>query len=75
MGHIKIADRVILAARSAPIQSIEEPGVYSGAPATPIREFNEHFVYLRSIRKFVKRIEALEKNLNQLKEESPKENS
>ncbi len=65
VGHISIADGVILAARSAAIKSIEKSGVYSGAPATPIKEFNEQMVYMRGIRTLVERLEILEKKVQE----------
>jgi len=64
VGHISIADRVVLAARSAVIKSIEAGGVYSGAPALPIMEFNEQAVHIRNIGKLMKRVAALEQALS-----------
>lgn len=61
IGHLRIASRVILAARSAVINPIEKEGVYSGAPAIPIREFNELSVHLRNLPKLVKRLQEFEK--------------
>ena len=63
VGHITIADQVMLAARAAVSKSIEESGIYSGAPAVPIKEFNTQFVRLRNIDKLIKRLEALESRL------------
>lgn len=51
IGHVTIGDHVILAARTAASKSITKPGIYSGAPATPIREYNEYMVRLRKIAK------------------------
>lgn len=63
IGHITIGDQVILAARSAVIKSLPEPGIYSGTPAAPIREFNEHMVRVRNIGKLEERVKKLEKAL------------
>ena len=60
VGHLTIVDRVMLAARSAVSKSITEPGVYSGAPAIPIRQFNEQMVLLRQIKSLAGRLRALE---------------
>jgi len=60
VGHISIADNVVLAARGAASKSILKSGVYSGAPATPIKEFNEQVVYIRNLKKLVKRLDELE---------------
>jgi UDP-3-O-[3-hydroxymyristoyl] glucosamine N-acyltransferase len=65
VGHISITDGVILAARSAAIKSIEQSGVYSGAPASPIKDFNEQMVYIRNIKKLADRLSALEKKIEQ----------
>jgi len=66
IGHVNIADGVIMAARSAAIKSIEESGVYSGAPAAPVKEYNEQMVYLRNIRKLADKLNSLERKLQDL---------
>lgn len=63
IGHISLCDGAILAARSAPIKSIDKPGIYGGAPAIPLKEFNEQAVYVRRLPSIVERLEALEKKL------------
>ncbi len=65
-GHISIASGAIFAARAAISKSIEKGGIYSGIPAMPIREFNLHFVQLKSIGKLIKRIKALESEVKEL---------
>lgn len=64
VGHAHIAAGVILAARSAVSKSIEKEGIYSGAPAIPIKEFNTQIVQLRNIGKFIERLKELEKEKN-----------
>ncbi|MDR3624817.1 MAG: UDP-3-O-(3-hydroxymyristoyl)glucosamine N-acyltransferase [Chlamydiales bacterium] len=67
IGHVSIADGVIIAARGAAAKSIEEPGgKYAGAPMLPLTEHNRQSVYLRNIEKYVKRIEKLEERLKTL---------
>jgi UDP-3-O-[3-hydroxymyristoyl] glucosamine N-acyltransferase len=69
VGHIKIADGTIIAARGAASKSVNEPGGrFAGAPMVPVTEHNKQSVYLRNIEKYVKKIEALEKELQNLKE-------
>ena len=64
IGHLEIADRVMLAGRAAASKSIKEPGSkWAGAPAAPLAEHHRQSVFLRNIEKYVKRIEALEKQL------------
>ena len=60
IGHITIGDRSIVAAGAKVIKSIDEPGVYSGMPAIPIRKHNEQLVHIRNIGKFITRLRALE---------------
>lgn len=64
VGHLTIADRVMLAARSAVSKSIKKAGVYSGAPAIEIREFNEQIVYIRQLKKVFARLKVLEEKIN-----------
>lgn len=63
VGHITIGDNVILAARSALSKSLLKAGIYSGAPAVPVKEFNEQVVYVKNIKKLAKRLQELEKML------------
>lgn len=63
VGHVTIGDNVVLAARSALSKSLLKGGIYSGAPAVPVKEFNEQIVYVKNIKKLVKRLEDLEKKL------------
>jgi UDP-3-O-[3-hydroxymyristoyl] glucosamine N-acyltransferase len=68
IGHIKIADGTIIAARGAASKSVEEPGgKFAGAPMMPLADHNKQSVYLRNIEKYVRRIESLEKELSSLK--------
>lgn len=62
-GHIEITDGVMLAARAAASKSLLKPGVYSGAPAAPIKEFNAQFVQLRNVGKFIDRIKQIESKI------------
>jgi UDP-3-O-[3-hydroxymyristoyl] glucosamine N-acyltransferase len=68
-GHIKLASGVVLAACSAVSKSLTQAGKYGGMPATPLAQHNRNSVYLRTIEKQVKRIEELEKRLEQLSQE------
>ncbi|MCE5315811.1 MAG: UDP-3-O-(3-hydroxymyristoyl)glucosamine N-acyltransferase [Parachlamydia sp.] len=65
-GHIKIADGVILSARSGASKSITKPGKYGGVPAMPIEEHNRLSVLQRNLEKYVERIRALEERLASL---------
>lgn len=67
-GHIKLADGVIVSARSGVSKSLTKAGKYGGAPAYDMEEHNRNTVYLRNIEKYVNRIKELEKRLAALEE-------
>ena len=62
-GHLEITNGVMLAARAAVSKSLLKPGVYSGAPAIPIKEFNTHFVQVRNLGKFLDRFKQIESKI------------
>lgn len=59
-GHLTISDQVILAARSGVSKSINEAGVYMGAPVMPRKEFGEQLAQIRNIGKLISRVATLE---------------
>ena len=61
VGHIEIADGVMIASRGGVSKTLSKPGKYAGVPVLPLGEHNRQQVYLRKIEEFIKRIEALEK--------------
>lgn len=68
-GHLKIADGVMLAARSGVSKSLLTTGKYGGAPIQTLSAFNRNGVFLRNIETYVnqlkdvlKRVERLESN-------------
>jgi UDP-3-O-[3-hydroxymyristoyl] glucosamine N-acyltransferase len=63
VGHIHITNDVILAAKGGFSKSIKESGIYSGAPAQPLQQYNRNSVQLRGIDKAFTRIKQLEKKL------------
>lgn len=66
VGHVEIADGIMLASKSGFSKSMTVKGAYSGAPALPIAEYNRQQVHLRKIAEYAKRIEQLEKKLEQI---------
>ena len=62
VGHLEIADGVIVASRGGVSKSLP-PGKYSGTPVLPLNEYNRQKVHLRKITEYVKRIEELEKKV------------
>ena len=67
-GHLEIADKTILAARSVAFRSITEPGTsWSGQlPAQPIREWQRTLARLRKLDAMAGRIRELEKKLEKM---------
>lgn len=68
IGHIEIADGVMLAARSGVSKSITEAGKYSGVPVMPLNEYQRNAVQLRNIEKYIQEIKELRKRLDKLEE-------
>jgi UDP-3-O-[3-hydroxymyristoyl] glucosamine N-acyltransferase len=63
-GHLHIADGTIISAATLIFDSIEAPGVYTGAfPALPHREWRHVASVVRRLRTFAERIRALERKL------------
>lgn len=69
VGHIKISDFVQAAAKSGITKSLTKPGGYRGNPTLPINDFQRKEVLLRNIHKLKARVDALEKILEQRKDE------
>ena len=72
-GHIKLADQVMISARSGVSKSLTEAGKYGGVPAVPLNEYNRNSVYLKNIEKYVKEIKDLKARVACL--ESPAQKS
>ena len=70
VGHVQIADNTIVAARGAVTKSLPT-GIFSGAPAIPLKEFNEQVIHVRNLGKLTKRILRLEKILEEKYEKEP----
>jgi UDP-3-O-[3-hydroxymyristoyl] glucosamine N-acyltransferase len=66
VGHLEIADHVMIATRGGVSKSITQPGKYAGSPVMNLSEYNRQQVLLRKITEYVKQIESLEKRLKDL---------
>lgn len=66
IGHMKIADRSMIAAGAAITKSTEVGGKYGGRPAEKISQHNRNQVYYRNLDKWCKRIEELENKIEEL---------
>lgn len=57
LGHLEIADDVVLNANAFVAQSIDQPGVYSSMiPARPIKQWRKTVAHLNRLEKLVERI-------------------
>ncbi len=71
LGHITLDDEVMIATRGGASKSLKK-GKYRGSPAIPIDQYNRQEVLIRRLESYVKRIEALEKQLSS--DQSPAKN-
>lgn len=70
VGHIKIADQTMVAAQSGVSKSLLKPGEkYMGTPAVPVSEHHRQYAYLKNIKKYIKKIEELEKRIKNLEDQ------
>lgn len=60
VGHVKLADDVVLAARAGVHQNIDKPGVYSGAPCMPHRQWLKTIMTLPQLPELRRRLRELE---------------
>jgi len=67
-GHLKIGDSVTLATRTGVMEDIPAKGVYWGSPSTEMTVEMKNVAAYRQLPELIKRIRALEKALEQLKE-------
>jgi UDP-3-O-[3-hydroxymyristoyl] glucosamine N-acyltransferase len=70
VGHVEIADFVMIATRGGVSKSISQPGKYAGGPVVTLAEHNRQQVYARKLATYVKQIESLEKRLAALENKS-----
>lgn len=69
LGHLKIADHVVLSARAGVTQSIERPGMYGGYPIETHKESIKTHVSIPQIKKIRKQVNKILKHLNIIEHE------
>lgn len=69
LGHLKIADNVILSARAGVMQNIEKSGMYGGFPLETHKESIKTHVSIPQIKSLKKQINKILKHLNLNNEE------
>jgi len=68
VGHISIADKVMIQAQSGIAASIKEPGtIVQGAPAYNIKDYLRSYVHFKNLPKLIDKLNKLEKELEELK--------
>ncbi|MES2345121.1 MAG: UDP-3-O-(3-hydroxymyristoyl)glucosamine N-acyltransferase [Chlamydiota bacterium] len=63
VGHVEIADFVMIATRGGVSKSITKAGKYAGGPVVSLLDHNKQQVHSRKLPEYVKKIENLEKRL------------
>ena len=66
-GHLKIGNNVMIAAKSGVMLDIPDGEMHMGAPSFNAREYKKSYIYFMNLDKLAKRINALEKELKDLK--------
>ena len=73
VGHIKIGDNCTFAGRAGIIGDVPSGSVLAGFPAQPHKDWLREEANLRKVGSLVKRVKALEKELENLKEALPRD--
>lgn len=66
VGHLEIADGVMIATRGGVSKSIKEAGKYAGSPVMHLSDYNRQQVQLRNIEKYVDELDNHHKRLTEL---------
>ncbi|MFA9440560.1 UDP-3-O-(3-hydroxymyristoyl)glucosamine N-acyltransferase [Uliginosibacterium sp. sgz301328] len=70
MGHVSVADDVVVSARSFISKSVSERGVYTSAiPAQSHHDWMRNAVHLKNLDALAERVRTLEKKINELNSE------
>lgn len=75
VGHLEIADGVMIATRGGVSKTLKTGGKYAGGPVMALSEYNRQQVYLRKIHEYVEKIEELEKRINAIESFNSKQNA
>jgi UDP-3-O-[3-hydroxymyristoyl] glucosamine N-acyltransferase len=68
-GHLRVGDNIILAGRCGVTGNLEQPGVYSGIPPMPHKEWLKASVVFPKLPEMKKTIAALEKRIAELEQQ------
>lgn len=62
-GHVRLGNRVILAARAGASKNLPKSGAYAGLPAIEIERWRRQVIDLRSLSKWIDEIKVLQRDL------------
>jgi len=65
-GHIKIGDNIMLGGRAGAMNNMDQPGVFSGTPAIPHKEWLKTLAVYTKLPEMRKTIKELEDRLSLL---------
>jgi len=68
-GHVKVGDNIVLAGRCGVTSDLVEPGVYSGVPPLPHKDWLKASVVFAKLPEMKKTITSLEKRLAELEKQ------
>lgn len=68
-GHVKVGDNIILAGRCGVTGNLEQPGVYSGVPPIPHKEWLKASVIFAKLPEMKKTVSTLEKRIADLEKQ------
>lgn len=70
VGHLDICDDVVISAATFVTKSITRPGMYSGSPAAPHREWLRNSAHMRQLEAMAHRIRELEARLDEMEKKT-----
>lgn len=68
-GHLKIADNIILGGRCGVTGNLDKPGIYSGSPPIPHKDWLKASVVFTKLPEMKKTVSALEKRIAELEKQ------
>lgn len=67
--HIRIGDKVMVAAQAGVMHNLEEPGVWSGTPAVPVKKHMQSVVHIQRLTDTRNEVKTLQQQIAQLQQQ------
>ncbi len=64
--HLRIGDKVVVAAQAGVMHNLEEPGVWSGTPAVPVKKHMQSVVHIQRLTETKADIKTMQQQIAQL---------